>query len=819
MRTRAGCDSVRSWNGMEQFEPRIVLDGEWSALGGAEVHGSISGSYLTVTTIDLENDPIVFEQADRAGGGGGNDDDNNGSGQGVTLLTTEDGQSDAATFGAVGRRSLAIHGDRLIVGAPAADDGAGAAAVFRFRDDAGAWVFETLLTAPGLEAGDGFGWSVSMHGNTAVIGSRAGEAAWVFRDRDTWELQSTLTATAGQSGRFGHAVATDGSIIAVGAPGEETVDDDSAETSGAIYIFDRDGDQWTMSTRISAPENARDSEFGHSVAVHSNSVIVGAWLDDDRGDASGSVFAIGKDGRGWEIEAKITPSGAAAGARYGADVAASGSRAAVISLGSDDGDTPPVAQILKRRGDRWSVEDTLEPGTGEDFGWRSVAYHGDRVILGSDSANGIAMIFRQNEATDAWTHERTLEPAADAETAAVGFDVAAHGETFVIAGMLAPGLGGSDAPVDAQAAAWVYFGPDDDGNDDDNDDDNGNDDNGVRRVWVVRSLGDLPGVDTPVSDLLTWTDRKDGLTYAAVATTDGLVLLTRSSDRAVWTSRSLTSEIAGAEEIAGDISAFATRGNVVYITGYTDSGDLVVYRQTGDGAAGAYEWEFVNLTDDELSPRGLETPRFAGSITAFVTAWNALNITGLDEGGRVMAVWTTPTMDGWRSSDLSAIAGTPGMTGSLAVFLTPWGAINLAGTSENGNLTVTWWTPGMGSWVVSDFNGLFGGPTLEQNTVTAFVTPWGALNVAGRDDRGDLVVYWWAPGFREGGDDRWRVTNLSNQISGADQPAGPIHGLVTRSGQINLFGTNSINDVIRYYWESGEDIWRMENLTHTAERF
>ncbi|MFG0258797.1 MAG: hypothetical protein ACF8LK_00480 [Phycisphaerales bacterium JB041] len=782
----------------ETLEPRIVLDGEWSAMDGAVVHGSTDGTYLTVTTLDLNNDPIVFEQTDRA------DDGENDLWSRIGLLTTEDGRSDDVTFGAPGRSSIAIHGDRLILGAPGANDGEGAAAVFRYRDDSATWRFETLLTIPGLDGDEGFGWAVSMHGNTAVIGSRAGNAAWVFRDRGSWELQATLGGTVDQDGAFGSAVATDGSVIVIGAPMEETVDDDTEATSGAVYIFERRGNDWELNTRISAPDNARDGEFGHSVAVHSNSVIVGAWLDDDRGEASGSVFAVGKDGRSWSIEAKLTLAGDAAGARFGADVAASGSRAAVISLGSDDADLPAVAQILKRRGDRWSVEATLEADGLQNPDWRSVAYHGDRVILGTGGEDSAAMIFRKGDDTDRWSQETTLQATADSETAHVGFDVAVHGETFVVAGMLADGLNDDEA-VDAQAAAWVYRAPDDD--------DGGSD---VRRVWVVRSLGDLPGVDDPVSDVLTWTDTKDGQTYAAVATTDGLVLLTRSADRSTWTARNLTNEIPGAEEIVGDISVLGTRGGRVYIVGYASDGDMVIYRQNGLGVPGAYAWVFENITEDELTPKGFSTPRFAGTITTFVTRWNALNITGLDSDGNVRAVWMAPGSNGWRSSDLSAIAGTPELEGTLSVFLTPWGAMNLAGTSTSGNLVVTWWTPGIGQWVVSDFNNLFGGPQLEQSTLTAFATPWGALNVAGRDSRGDLVVYWWTPDFRDSGDDRWRVTNLSSFIDGSDQPVGAIRGLVAQNGEISLFGTNAINDVIRYYWEPGER-WQMENLTHTAQ--
>jgi len=784
----------------EALEPRIVLDGDWSAAEGAGVSGSWAGGYLTVTTIDLGNAPIVFEQTDRTGGGSSGDDWRE-----IALLTTDDGDADTD---ALGRRSLAVHGERMIIGAPGANGGVGAAAVFKYQLGSGTWKFETLLTAPGGAAGDGFGWAVSIHGNTAVIGSRAGNAAWVFRDSSGWSLQATLTPTSGQDGRFGAAVATDGSIIVVGAPGEEGLDGDASATSGAVYIFSRDGNDWENVTRIDAPESARDAEFGNAVAIHSNTVVVGAWLDDDMGEASGSAFAISEDKDQWQVEAKLTPRSVAPGARFGYDVAAAGSRLVAIALGADDGSTASWAEVFKSRGDRWSSEATLALDSETDPRWRSVAFHDDRVVLGSDAAGGRAVVFREAPG-DVWVHDETLAPGDEAGAASVGFAVAAHDGVVMLGGRISGDPAG-------EAAAWIFRAPGPGGDDSGGDrGGKGSDDSSLR--WTVRSLGALPGVGAPLSDLLTWTDSKDGQTYGALATADGLVLFTRSADRSAWTARNLTAEIEGALPITGDISIFGTRGERVFVVGYAPGGELVAYRQTGGGGAGAYEWTFENITAEHLRPAGFDTPQFTRGIVSFVTKWNALNIAGLDDHGRIRAVWTTPGMDHWRADDLSASSGAPALQGRLAVFLTPWGGINLAGTDRSGSLAVTWWVPGFTHWAVSDFNALFDGPRLEADSLSAFVTPWGALNITGKDHQGDVVAYWWTPSFgKRRDDDYWRVSNLTARISGAEQPHGALHALVTPGGEMNLFGTNPLNDVIRYYWEPGDDSWHTENLTHAA---
>ncbi len=90
-------------------------------------------------------------------------------------------------------------------------------------------------------------------------------------------------------------------------------------------------------------------------------------------------------------------------------------------------------------------------------------------------------------------------------------------------------------------------------------------------------------------------------------------------------------------------------------------------------------------------------------------------------------MWWAPGRPRWSVSDLSAVSGAGPIVGNLAVYLTPWDGINLAGLDENGDLQVTWWVPSFGGdWETSNLTDLTGGPTFVTGSVTTYVSDWGA---------------------------------------------------------------------------------------------
>ncbi|MDQ7012618.1 MAG: peptidylprolyl isomerase [Planctomycetota bacterium] len=337
---------------------------------------------------------------------------------------------------------------------------------------------------------------------------------------------------------------------------------------------------------------------------------------------------------------------------------------------------------------------------------------------------------------------------------------------------------------------------------------------GLSGGWTVTDLNLKADQSGKTSTPVTWIDPKDGLTYAA-ATSDNGLLLYKNTSGTTWTVRNLSNELNTTQSITGNLTVFVSQGRKAHIAGLTDSGDVILFNQTGASSNGEYTWTARNLSETDLLVNNINTtPAFTGQLTSYVTSWNALNVVGLDANGDIQAVWWSPNLDAWTTSNLSDITGAPPMQGAIAPYLTTWNAINLTGTDADGNVVVSWWVPKFkGDWVQSNLTDLYSGPQLEAGSVATWVTPWGGTNILGRNINGDVVVYWWAPNRGPG---QWRIDNLSQVIEGAEVPTGPIVGFSSPSGVVNIFGAADDGELIRYWWRA-TDGWQWENVSSTAQ--
>ena len=176
------------------------------------------------------------------------------------------------------------------------------------------------LIASDAAAGDEFGISVAVDGNTAVIGARQNDAgngtAYVFtKISGVWSQKAKLTASDGAADdEFGYSVAVDGDTVVVGAHRDDANDDDGIDNneitdSGSAYVFTKPYTGWADSSetaKLTASDGAANDEFGISVAVDSDTLVVGAYQDDDNGDDSGSVYTFTRNANVWSQKTKLT---------------------------------------------------------------------------------------------------------------------------------------------------------------------------------------------------------------------------------------------------------------------------------------------------------------------------------------------------------------------------------------------------------------------------------------------------------------------------------------------------------------------------------
>jgi hypothetical protein len=252
--------------------------------------------------------------------------------------------------------SVSISEDTIVVGAPDDDSNAtgvngdqnnlyalesGAAYVFVRNEST--WFQQAYLKASNTEPRDHFGTSVSISGDTIVVGapyeasnatgvngdqsnndvSYAG-AAYVFvREGDTWTQQAYLKASnPGDTDMFGYLVCISGDTVAVSASEEDSNatgvngdhSNDHATNSGAVYVFVRNGTEWTFQAYLKASNTGVNDQFGFSLSISGDIIIVGAWNEASsatgvNGDGnnndryqSGAAYIYMRNGTTWSHE-------------------------------------------------------------------------------------------------------------------------------------------------------------------------------------------------------------------------------------------------------------------------------------------------------------------------------------------------------------------------------------------------------------------------------------------------------------------------------------------------------------------------------------
>lgn len=316
-----------------------------------------------------------------------------------TLLPVEQARFTTATNSANARfgQAVGVSGTTLVVGAPysnAATQFGGAAMVFSSADGIN-WSPQATLVAAGTAPVDFVGYSVDIDADTIVLGSYGNNgggqdsgAAYVFvRNGATWSQQARLLAAdAAPSDGAGYSVSVSGDTIVVGAPLEDATEGDS----GAAYVFTRTGTTWTQQAKLVAPNGSTFDNFGASVAIDGDAVVVGAPganVDTPTGTAFdvGRAFVFRRTGVTWALETELSSSAAAADDEFGTSVAIDGSVAVVGAMQRDIIGGAGAVSVFRRSSGTWSEQARLsasDAGAGSRFGF-AVGVAGSRVVVGA----------------------------------------------------------------------------------------------------------------------------------------------------------------------------------------------------------------------------------------------------------------------------------------------------------------------------------------------------------------------------------------------------------------------------------------------------
>ncbi|MBN1509649.1 MAG: LEPR-XLL domain-containing protein, partial [Sedimentisphaerales bacterium] len=331
--------------------------------------------------------------------------------------------------------NVSIDGDYAVVGDRWDNDkGVRAGAAYVFRRNGTRWVEEAKLYASDCAELDQFGWSVDISGDHIIVGAPGASgsslgAAYIFkRDNTGWVQEAKLAASDGAGGdEFGASVAIDGAYAVVGAPGVE-----NGYSSGAAYVFGRDGSDWTQQTTLLPSDVEYYNEFGHSVSVSGDYALIGA-------DRLGPCI-FRRNGTVWTEEAKLDIPSHQTTIIWPDAVSIDGEYALVgVAQDSDKGGCAGAAYVFKRDGIDWTQQEKLLApyGAQGDFFGYSVCIDGDYAVVGAiqDDDNGqnsgSAYLFRRSGTY--WTEYAKLEPSDADGLSFFGGPVSVSGE-FVLVG-------------------------------------------------------------------------------------------------------------------------------------------------------------------------------------------------------------------------------------------------------------------------------------------------------------------------------------------------------------------------------------------------
>ena len=269
---------------------------------------------------------------------------------------------------------------------------------------------DVRLTAPEPAEYSFFGHSVAIDGGLAVVGAWGVAAntgaAYVFaQENGTWELQQVLRAPAGlPKDRFGHAVAVHADTVVIGAVHEST----RRFRAGAAHVFERPGESWAHVQTLSSPEPVAYQQFGSAVGVAMDTIVVGA-----SGFSRPAAYVYRRSAGTWQLQQALEPADHGQNTRFGRALALHDQTLVIAASGS--------THVFELQDAESRATDVLRGPS--DVG--SVATDGESIVIGEPS-NGAYVYTRDG---DRWEADVAFEAG---DIAHFGISVAVYGDRILV---------------------------------------------------------------------------------------------------------------------------------------------------------------------------------------------------------------------------------------------------------------------------------------------------------------------------------------------------------------------------------------------------
>ncbi|MFW6084395.1 MAG: choice-of-anchor B family protein [Gemmatimonadota bacterium] len=360
----------------------------------------------------------------------------------------------AQTFGVGFGASTAVMGDQLVVGQPGSEQRPGTVFVFGWTEDG--WSETARISAEDGTPGDRFGYALGVSGDELIVGApRADDgrgAAYVFRATEGgFEQTAKLEATGDGAGSgLGIAVAIEDGLALAGTYDVEILSmrgmiegmigpAEIASDAPAVHAFTRGDGGWAHAGTMTPDEGEADIGFGHALALVDGTAYVGAAK---RAGSTGAVFIFGREGGAWSRTGMIE--GETPGAGFGRAILAMGSDRLLVGAPLQDGQQGQALVMTRdATSGEWSESARLRPdGAGAfHFGYSLSSADQDVWIGGLGGAFTTSM-----DESGAWATAERLAIEREPMTEFTGTNVALA-EDFGVVGFPEDDVGAGTATI------------------------------------------------------------------------------------------------------------------------------------------------------------------------------------------------------------------------------------------------------------------------------------------------------------------------------------------------------------------------------------